>query len=216
MTEKEFENLKVGDKVFCIANWWDGTEEHKAYELEVKGKEESKGIVNTYCERGKEKCSCAGHCLSRYSVFLTKTEAWEDCIKSKEEAIERLENQKAGEQRMLDRYRAGLAKAKEEEDTCWITDSGEVRKVRKSDYPCYIHYATDHEAYIALARYYEAKLVETEAKLEEVKNHLSNMPATPKREEEKKEREAEQKEKGGWDKAIKEAKEKYGYGKVEK
>ena len=155
MTEKEFENLKIGDEVWVGVDWFsDNPKKDEITSFKVEGKEwgeEATGSV----------VFCGGVSIKRHRCFLTKTEAWEYKVKCYEEFL-------VNHKKALARYKAELSKAKEEEEVCWITDSGDVRKVRKSDYPCYIHYATEREAYEALAKFYKGKYEEALGKAGEI------------------------------------------------
>lgn len=149
MTEKEFEQLKVGDKVWIFLS------KPKETFVIAKQKDIGSGILSVKVYNGGfQPTYCAEY------VFLTKSEALEAEIKHEEKIVENNERGIAKAKERIDRYKEELAKAKEEEESCWITDSGEVRKVRKSDYPCYIHYATEREAYEALAKFYKGKYEE--------------------------------------------------------
>lgn len=153
MTEKEFEHLKVGDKVWSVTNIW--IEGKALYEMRVVGKRSDLGYIETSWLDGSHKTN-----FFRLDCHTSKAKALEAVIACCEAHIKDKENDIAYEKKEVDRYKAELAKAKEEEEVCWITDSGEVRKVRKPDYPCYIHYATEREAYEALAEYYKGKYEE--------------------------------------------------------
>lgn len=187
MTAEEVRALKVGDIVWMLCR---DEEPGTAVKCEVTKPVDEYELVTIKCVGNPD---CQGHRPWHGDISKTEVEVYEKAISRAESSIESNKGlidafladnaeKKAG----IEGLKAKLQKAKEEE-VCWITDSGEVRKVRKSDYPCYIHYSTDHEAYIALARYYEAKLVETEARLEEVRNRLSNIPVILKSDEEEKE-----------------------------
>ena len=178
MKDREFENLKPGDRVFYVTNWWDGTEEYKAYELEVKGKKTEKDgqkIVLTYCESGDKNCRCGGHNLDAGGVGLTKAEAWKAEIELVEGRIKRKEAEIAEDRECLDRYKAELAKARAEEGkekVKWFVDfnngvvleqvNGITQRIVEP-HLCGL-YSTETEAYWELAKYYSKKTSEAIAK----------------------------------------------------
>jgi hypothetical protein len=141
--------------------------------LEVKGKKTEKDgqkIVLTYCESGDKNCRCGGHNLDAGGVGLTKAEAWKAEIELVEGRIKRKEAEIAEDRECLDRYKAELAKAKEEEEEkkVWIVRLfvGDVYKASREEgdrvfgvdgYSCH---KTKQEAYSALAEYYKGKYEE--------------------------------------------------------
>ena len=164
MNDREFKNLKPGDRVFYVTNWWDGTEEYKAYELEVKGKKTEKDgqkIVLTYCESGDKNCRCGGHNLDAGGVGLTKAEAWKAEIELVEERIKNKQDEICEEKELLYHHKIELAKAKEEEESGWVIINEHIYKAFPSDlYRGFQKYATEQEAYEALAEYYTKKAEE--------------------------------------------------------
>lgn len=158
MTEKEFENLKVGDKVWIITDWL-GTigEGMKAHQKEVAGKDEDKHEIQ-----------CIGCSLVSGHCYLSKAEAWEAEVKEYENAVKAEEEYLAKKRQTLERYKSELAKAKEEENQpswfvdfdsgevflTWIQDGDDTRNV----------FPTKQDAYEALAKHYKGKYEEALSK----------------------------------------------------
>lgn len=189
MTEKEFEQLKAGDKVWIYHGFLS--------EAVVVSKQEN-------CVEFKADSLLPTKFDYKF-VGITKSQALEGEIELQEKYVKLAETELGQRQATLSALKDELAKAKKEEEErekkVWTVDfeEGSVTCSEKwrwegsaENYewslgsarykPC----ETEHEAYIVLARHYEKKLAETEAKLEEVKNRLSNIPAIPKQEEETK------------------------------
>jgi hypothetical protein len=185
MTEKEFEQLKAGDKVWIYHGFLS--------EAVVISKQEN-------CVEFKAD-SLLPTKFNHKFVGITKSQAIEGEIELQEKYVELAKTELGQRKATLSALKDELAKVKEEETVVWVVDfdKGEVVRSTKKRWeasvenyewtmgsarykPC----ETEHEAYIVLARHYEKKLAETEAKLEEVKNRLSNIPAIPKQEEETK------------------------------
>lgn len=170
MTEKEFEQLKVGDKVWIITDWFNGTYgDYQATQLEVKGTECS--------EFGEDKLViyAKGRAFRYCDCYLTKSEAWQNEIETMEAIIKAEEDELNEKREKLDRYKAELAKAKEEERRKeWWYVSYKEQTVAKlplamdSDAEAEI-FETEREAYEALAKYYLEKYYETRRKVEETK-----------------------------------------------
>lgn len=160
MTEQQFENLKVGDKV------WIFLDKPKKTFVIAKQKDIGSGFLSVQVDNGGFHPTY----VAEY-VFLTKSEAWEHQIKIKEELVGRLENQKAGEERLLDQYKTELAKAEEEEEeekakkikpyyVTYLTGKVEKYPFVIDGYEYTTHF-TEQEAYEALAEYYKRKLFKT-------------------------------------------------------
>lgn len=159
MTEKEFENLKVGDKVWIITDWL-GTigEGMKAHQKEVAGKDEDKHDIQ-----------CIGCSLVSDHCYLSKAEAWEAEVKEYENAVKAEEEYLAKKRQTLERYKSELAKAKEEEEKAkkikpyyvtYLTGKVEKYPFVLDGYEYTTHF-TEQEAYEALAEYYKRKLFKT-------------------------------------------------------
>lgn len=102
MKEKEFKNLKAGDKVWYVCNWLDKEcDDEQANELEVVGKDKRYGFVKT---------NMGEFCLS--GVYLTKAEAWEAEVEIMENAIKEGKKDLEEKRQRLDRYKTELAKAR--------------------------------------------------------------------------------------------------------
>ena len=164
MTEKEFEQLKVGDKVWIATDWFN--EKHDYYQavrLEVKDKEygdENNGSV----------VHCEGFSLRRWECFLKKSEAWEALIKRCETHIKDKEDDIAYEKKAVEHYKAELAMAKREEKVSWVIVCDHVyRAVPSYAFRNYPQYATEREAYEALAKSHLEKYYQAMRKAEEAK-----------------------------------------------
>lgn len=172
MTEKEFENLKVGDKVWIITDWVSTIGEGmKALQMEVAGKEEDKHNIQ-----------CIGCSLVSDHCYLTKAEAWEAEVKECEKAVKAEEEYLSKKQATLTALKSELAKAKEEEVWTVDFDKGTVVRSTKRRWegsaenyewslgsPRYKPCDTEREAYEALAKFYLEKYYETRRKVEEKK-----------------------------------------------
>lgn len=108
MTEKEFEQLKVGDKVWTISDWY--SVDFKPYHMEVECLDFVGKTIIAKCEFG------SGFCLAVSNCHLTKSEAWEARIKEREDWIKDKEEDLGKEKKILETFKAELAKAKEEEE----------------------------------------------------------------------------------------------------
>lgn len=117
MTEKEFESLKVGDKVWIMvqANHNGYNNFYDAEEKEVGAKQEAKNA--TYNIVQVREGGRLGACFFAGSCFLTKAEALETEIKREEKAIENNER--------------GIARAKERLEHCKSELAIEERKETK-------------------------------------------------------------------------------------
>ena len=170
MTLEEVRQLKVGDIVWMLCL---DEEPGTAVKCEVTKPANDCDVVTIKCVGRPD---CKGHYPWHGDISKAEVEVYEKAISRAESSIESSEDSIktetdniAQKKADIEELKAKLAKAKEEEESCWITDSGEVRKARKSDYPCYIHYATEREAYEALAKFYLEKYYETRRKVEETK-----------------------------------------------
>ena len=175
MTDKEFNNLKPGDKVWIITDWLNKSNEGmKAVQIEVSAKDNE-----------AETIKFIGGAFNRDFCFLTKAEAWEREIASFETHLEYREEGLKRDRQELERYKSELAKAKEEEEVyVWVVDFDEGRVDRStkrrwegsvenyewsSGSPRYKPCETEREAYESLAKYYLEKFYETRRKAEETK-----------------------------------------------
>lgn len=161
MTLKEFENLKVGDKVWLITDWFNKCNEGmKAVELEVKGKDEDEQIIQFL-----------GVCFNAVSCSLTKSEAWEKAIKRFDEALKSQEQEVEKDRKALDRYKEELAKARAEEgkqkDRFFVDFNDDVvREQANGIIPQHVEphlcglFSSLQEAYVALADYHKRKYEE--------------------------------------------------------
>lgn len=164
MTEKEFEQLKVGDKVWYLTDLWSYTET-KPYELLVVGKQNGCSYITTSWLDGTHVMN-----FSWLKSYLTKAEALEASIERCEARIKDKEDDIAYEKKELDRYKVELAKAKEEEEekakkikpyyVTYLTGKVEKYPFVIEGYEYTTHF-TEQEAYEALAEYYKRKLFKT-------------------------------------------------------
>ena len=150
MTEKEFENLKVGDKVWVGVDWFsDNPKKDEITSFKVEGKEWGEETIGSVV-------FCGGISIKRHRCFLTKTEAWEYKVKCYEDFLD-------NHRKALDRYKAELAKAKEEEKkAAWVVLGDCAVQISADDsmYDNYIKYETKQKAYEAIANYYKDKYEE--------------------------------------------------------
>lgn len=125
MTEKEFEQLKAGDKVWIVTDWFNETYgDYQATQLNVIGTESSEfgedNLVIYAKGRAFRYCDC----------YLTKSEAWQNEIETMEAIIKAEEKELNEKREKLDRYKSELAKAREEEAVVWVADFLEGKVVR--------------------------------------------------------------------------------------
>lgn len=162
MTEKEFENLKVGDKVWIITDWLNKSNEGmKAVEIAVSEKDDE-----------AETIKFIGGAFNRDFCFLTKAEALEREIASFESSLEYREQDLKKDRQELVRYKAELAKARAEEEVKqkyrFFVDfnDGVVREQANGIIPQHVEphlcglFSSLQEAYEALANYYKGKYEE--------------------------------------------------------
>lgn len=185
MTEKEFEQLEIGDRVWSVTNIW--PEGKGLYEMKVVGKRIDLRYIETSWLDGSHKTN-----FFRLDCQTSKAKALEAVIARCEAHIKDKENDIACEKKEVDRYKAELAKAKEEEDKeqkVWIVDfeEGSVICSAKGRWEhsceCYEYEAgsdrykpcsTEQEAYEALADYYKGKFEEALKKACDVRYFVIN------------------------------------------
>ena len=171
MTEREFENLKVGDKVWIMMQVnHDGYRNYSdAEEKEVGAKTTADNVTYNMIEI--KEGGRLGACFFADRCFLTKKEALENEIKREERGIENNEKGIKRAKERLEHYKEELKKAEEEEDKAlklWSVDFEEgfvFRFSKPTDpdhYPpsgCRV-FSTREEAYEALAEHYKGKYEE--------------------------------------------------------
>lgn len=179
MTEKEFENLKVGDKVWYRRP----SADYKTTEVvcrEIRRKKENPifGTKEVFIDCLHHDCHCDGVWRNWYEGSLTKSEEWQKDIECYEGRIKECELDLDGYKKHLAHARIELAKAKAEE-VVWTVDFDEGEVVRSTkrrwegsaEYyewslgsPRYKPCEAEHEAYAALAKYHYKKANEAAAK----------------------------------------------------
>ena len=170
MTEKEFENLKVGDKVWYRRP----SADFKTTEVvcrEVRQKSENRVLVDCLTHN----CHCGGTWRYWHEGSLTKSEEWEEELRGCEENAKYAEMDLVGYKKSLAHAKSELAKAKEEEERAkkvWFVDfrDDDVKCFDKEHWERSIESAyfknksyvkicdTEQEAYEAFSKHLEIKL----------------------------------------------------------
>jgi len=172
MTEKEFENLKVGDKVWYRRPSADHkTTEVVCREVRQKNARPIFGVQSVFVDCLQHDCHCDGVWKNWYEGSLTQSEEWQKEVEGYETRVKESKMDLVGYKKHLAHAKTELAKAKEEE-TAWVVDfdEGAVIASDKKTWDWHAEhgfplgerrhwfYHTEREAYEALAKFYERKL----------------------------------------------------------
>lgn len=160
MTLEEIRQLKVGDLVWMLCR---DEEPGTAVKCEVTKAVNDYDVIAIKCVDNPK---CKGHRPWYGDVCKTKVETYEKAIEKTQDSIDRSEGIIESEKKQIEEKKADLKTLKErldkakEEDLVWITNCGEVQQVFAHDHVFrnFIHYATQEEAYEALAKHLERKL----------------------------------------------------------
>ena len=185
MTLEEIRQLKVGDYVWMLCR---DEEPGTAVKCEVTKAVNDYDVITIKCVDNPK---CKGHRPWYGDVYKTKIETYEKVIEKTQDSIDRSEGIIESEKKQIEEKKADLKTLKErldkakEEDLVWITNCGEVQQVFAHDHVFrnFIHYATQEEAYDALADYYRHKFIEASVKgtggwLAIAKEHIVFLPQT--------------------------------------
>lgn len=167
MTEKEFENLKVGDKVWYRRP----SADCKTTEVvcrEVRQKSENRVLVDCLTHN----CHCGGTWRYWHEGSLTKSEEWEEELRGCEENAKYAEMDLVGYKKSLAHAKSELAKARAEKevkqkDRFFVDfNDGVVREQANGIIPQHVEphlcglFSSLQEAYVALADYHKRKYEE--------------------------------------------------------
>ena len=154
MTEKEFENLKVGDKVWI----------YHGFLCEAV-------VVSKQADCVEFKADSLAPTKFNYKyVGITKSQALEGEIELQEKYVDVAEIELGQKQATLSALKTELAKAKEEEKVAWVIVCDNVYRAFPSDaFRNYPQFPTERKAYEALAKSHLEKYYEALRKAEELK-----------------------------------------------